>query len=88
MQVLTHLHAKKLIHRYLSPEKILFLDDERETLKLIGFRNCVILDNQSHIAENTPIISIYSSPEQISGKYNEKCDIWAVGVIVYIMLLG
>jgi calcium-dependent protein kinase len=32
--------------------------------------------------------SIYCSPEVIKNNYNEKCDIWACGVIMYILLSG
>jgi len=28
------------------------------------------------------------APEIFKGNYTEKCDIWAVGIILYIMIMG
>jgi calcium-dependent protein kinase len=32
--------------------------------------------------------SYYIAPEVISGKYNNMCDMWSLGVIMFMLLTG
>ncbi|XP_043707363.1 calcium/calmodulin-dependent serine/threonine-protein kinase-like isoform X2 [Telopea speciosissima] len=86
---LSALHWANIIHRDLKPENCLFLNkSEGSPLKIMDF-------GVSSIEEFTePIVGLfgsidYVSPEALSqGRVTSAADMWALGVILYILLSG
>jgi calcium-dependent protein kinase len=76
------------VHRDLKLENILFETKEFKTLKLIDFGLSTRIEagKTLKLKVGSPY---YVAPEILcSEDYDEKCDVWSVGVIMYILLCG
>ena len=80
----------RVVHRDIKPENIMIMGREPNGLlhvKLIDFGTAKLFsEGNKHKALVGS--SYYIAPEVIRGKYDEACDLWSVGVIMYIMLTG
>ena len=88
MSAICYSHQNNIVHRDLKPENILMDNDTDDlTIKLIdwGCAQTIKSAKQSKQADGT---TYYIAPEVLKGEYDEKCDIWACGVIFYILLCG
>ena len=88
MSAICYSHQNNIVHRDLKPENILMDNDNNDlTIKIIdwGCAQTIKTTKQSNKADGT---AYYIAPEVLKGEYNEKCDIWACGVIFYILLCG
>ena len=84
---LGYLHAKGIVHRDLKPENVLIDKELNNTLKIIDFSNSVVIE-PGETLNVTHGTSYYIAPEVLAKKYTEKCDVWSIGVILYILLSG
>lgn len=76
------------MHRDLKPENFMTVDKNGYEIKMIDFglaKNYKINLDVLTTKAGTPY---YIAPEVLSGKYNHKCDIWSLGVIIYVFLCG
>ena len=88
----TYCHENKVIHRDLKPENIVIvdennLDENLYNIKIIDFGTAKIYDKNVHESTITGSPN-YIAPEVLSKNYNEKCDLWSCGVILYVLVVG
>lgn len=79
------------MHRDLKPENLLLDSKNDNTIKLIDFGTSAKFigpDGKRVPLTQTFGTAYYIAPEVISSNYTEKCDIWSIGVILYILLSG
>ena len=88
MSAINYYHKNGIVHRDLKPENLLYLNkDENSPNKVIDFGMSKRFDSKHFMSEKVGT-AYYISPEVLQGKYEEKCDIWSAGVILYIIICG
>lgn len=88
LSALAYIHRLHIVHRDIKAENFLFLNvDMSSPLKMIdfGMASTVMPGEYLDALCGSPH---YLSPELIGQKYNEITDIWAFGVLMYLMLFG
>ena len=90
MSAIEYCHNNGICHRDLKPENLLYFkkgDEKDNPIKIIDFGLSQKIDIKKILSSKVGT-AYYVSPEILSGKYNEKCDIWSAGVILYVLLSG
>jgi len=90
LKAISYCHRNQIIHRDIKPENIMITKREKNgclQVKLIDFGTAKIFEKGQ--SENRYVgSSYYMAPEVLKRKYDEKCDLWSIGVILYILLTG
>ena len=90
LSAINYCHGMKIVHRDLKPENILIVERDKNgmpRIKIADFGTSKMFEKGA-VQRKLVGSSYYIAPEVLKKHYDEKCDIWSCGVIMYILLSG
>eukprot|EP00826_Nyctotherus_ovalis_P047976 TRINITY_DN560_c0_g1_i1.p1 TRINITY_DN560_c0_g1~~TRINITY_DN560_c0_g1_i1.p1 ORF type:complete len:392 (-),score=125.41 TRINITY_DN560_c0_g1_i1:102-1277(-) len=87
LSAVAHCHFKSIMHRNIKPQNIMFESKNSSIIKLVDFTSASTF-HQAKIRNVTTGTVYYTAPEVFEGFYNEKCDVWSCGILLYFLLAG
>lgn len=88
LRAVAFLHSNFITHRDLKLENLLLENAEKPgSLRLCDFGLSTRFKRGEKLVKPLGTID-YVAPEVLDGDYNEKCDLWSVGVICFELLSG
>merc|ERR1719265_2947488 len=84
---INYIHCNQVVHRDLKLENFLYESTTSDHLKLIDFGFSKIWEPNTRMALSCGTLA-YVAPEVLDKSYTSQCDLWSLGVVVFILLVG
>eukprot|EP00043_Microstomoeca_roanoka_P027278 m.13995 g.13995 ORF g.13995 m.13995 type:complete len:748 (-) comp7482_c0_seq1:51-2294(-) len=91
IQVVDYLHSQNVVHRDLKPSNILYADPSHspESIRIADFGFAKQLTAENGMLMTPCYTANFVAPEVLKKQgYDKACDMWSLGVLMYITLAG
>lgn len=86
LRAINHCHASGVVHRDIKPENVMIGRDGE--IKLIDFGLSRRVSDKYTTMTTIAGTPFYMAPEVLDGEYDSQCDIWSLGVLLYVLVSG
>uniref|UniRef100_A0A250YKZ6 Ribosomal protein S6 kinase n=1 Tax=Castor canadensis TaxID=51338 RepID=A0A250YKZ6_CASCN len=90
-RTMDYLHSQGVVHRDLKPSNILYMDESGnpESIRICDFGFAKQLRAENGLLMTPCYTANFVAPEVLKRQgYDEGCDIWSLGILLYTMLAG
>uniref|UniRef100_A0A7N4P1W5 non-specific serine/threonine protein kinase n=1 Tax=Sarcophilus harrisii TaxID=9305 RepID=A0A7N4P1W5_SARHA len=90
-RTMEYLHSQGVVHRDLKPSNILYVDESGnpESIRICDFGFAKQLRAENGLLMTPCYTANFVAPEVLRRQgYDEGCDIWSLGILLYTMLAG
>lgn len=90
-KTMEYLHSQGVVHRDLKPSNILYVDEsgDSESIRICDFGFAKQLRAENGLLMTPCYTANFVAPEVLKRQgYDEGCDIWSLGILLYTMLAG
>jgi calcium-dependent protein kinase len=86
---LRHIHDKLVVHRDLKPENFLLANGSHDAeIKITDFGLATAIASPEAVITDPCGSAFYIAPEVFKKRYTKAVDVWALGVVLYLLLSG
>lgn len=88
VSAVNHLHTMLVCHRDLKPENFMYLNSTKSGgIKLVDFGLAKRWEG-TQLMKSKVGSPYFVAPEVMTGNYDFRCDVWSLGVVLYLLLAG
>lgn len=90
LNVVSYMHTIGIVHRDIRLENLYLISHKgkmHENLRLADFGKSTLLEADEFLDEKLGV-AYYMAPEIFGSQFSHKTDVWACGVIAYMLISG